>query len=428
MFRNAYALMAATVLTSALGVGFWALAARLYDTGTVGRASAAIAAMMLMSNASQLNLSVGLMRFLPVSRGSERRLVSTAYAMSAGVGTLAAVAFLLVAPRVSHKVSFLADGRFATLFVVGVATWVVFALQDAALTGIRATMWVPAENLVFGLLKLLLLAVMAPALSDHGILTAWVVSMVIMLVPVNWLIFGRLLPRARRTVRDPGMPPVREMVRFVGGDYVGNLLSHASTTALPVLVIAVAGPEESAVFFMAWTIGLALDFIATGTASSFLVEGAGRQDQVDRYRRAATRRAALLLLPAVAATCLLADVLLSIFGTEYRDARWALVVLSLAAVPRMLLLLRLAYLRVERRIGTVVRLQALACTSMLGLSAVSLHLGGGSLSVALSWLFTEVLVLGVAGLTARHAPTPAAAAAYSPGLAEATPARRRIRG
>ncbi|PVG82920.1 hypothetical protein DDE18_11285 [Nocardioides gansuensis] len=432
MFRNAYALMAATVLTSALGVGFWAVAARLYDTETVGRASAAIAAMLLMCNASQLNLSVGLMRFLPVSRGSERRVILISYAVAGVAGLLTGAAFLLIAPQVSGEVSFLQDGGISALFLVGVVTWVVFSLQDAALTGIRATMWVPIENVVFGLLKLALLVVLASTLADYGILTAWVVSMLIMLVPVNWLIFAKLLLRGGPPVRDPKMPAVREMARFVGGDYVGTLLSHASTTALPLLVIAAVGPAESAVFFVAWTVGTALDFIATGTASSFLVEGASRQDLAHSYRRAAARRGLLLLLPAVAATCLLADLLLSIFGAEYREARWALVVFSLAAVPRMLLLLRLAYLRVERRIATVVALQALACVSMLGMSALWLQMGGGSLAVATSWLLTETLVLGVAEVTIRLGPTPSPVAGpgpapHSPGAENATPARSRTR-
>jgi O-antigen/teichoic acid export membrane protein len=433
LFHNAYALMAATVLTSALGMGFWAVAARLYETETVGRASAAIAAMLLMCNVAQLNLSVGLMRFLPVARGSERRVVLTAYAVAACAGLVTGTAFLVIAPRVSREVSFLGDERMSTLFLVGVVSWVVFSLQDAALTGIRATMWVPAENAFFGLLKMAILVAVAPWLASYGILTAWVVSMVIMLVPVNWLIFVRLLPRGPAQERDPRMPALSEMARFIGGDYVGTLLSHTSTTALPVLVIAVAGPNESAVFFVAWTISAALDFIATGTASSFLVEGAAREDQVHAYRRAASTRAALLLLPAVVGTSVIAGPLLGIFGQEYREARWTLVVLCVAAVPRMFLLLRISFLRVRRMIRSVVALQALACVSMLGLSGLSLHMGGGSIAVAWSWLATELLVLGASEIMSRSGPSPTteaipAAAPYDVGPAPATVARSHTRG
>ena len=107
LFRNAYALMAATVRSSVLGMGFWAVAARLYDTDTVGRASAAISAMLLRCNAAQLNRSVGMMRFLPVSRGTERRVILVSYGVAACAGLVAATGFLLIAPLVSGEVSFL---------------------------------------------------------------------------------------------------------------------------------------------------------------------------------------------------------------------------------------------------------------------------------------------------------------------------------
>lgn len=433
LFRNAYALMAATVLSSVLGMGFWAVAARLYDTDTIGRASAAISAMLLLCNAAQLNLSVGMMRFLPVSRGTERRVILVSYTVAACAGLVAATGFLLIAPAVSGQVSFLRDSGVSTLFLVGVVTWVVFSLQDSALTGIRATLWVPVENVVFGLLKLALLVVLATALASTGILTAWVVSMLVMLVPVNWLIFVKLLPRSGSAAPEARAPGLGEMARFIGVDYVGTLLSHLSSTALPLLVIALAGPKESAVFFVAWTISAGLDFIATGTASSFLVEGASREDHVHSYRRAAARRASILLLPAVVLTSVLAGPLLSVFGHEYRAARWALVLLAVAAVPRMFLLLRISFLRIQRRIRTVVLLQALGCVSMLGLSALGLSLGGGSLAVAASWLTTEVLVLGASEIAIRRGPRPSHAAAPGPeprpaADANAMAARSRTRG
>ncbi len=407
LYRNAYALMSATVLTSVLGMAYWAVAARMYPTETVGRASTAVAAMLLLSNAAQLNLSVGLMRFLPVYGGEERRLVVVSYAVAGFAGLAVSSAFLAIAPRVSDNLRFLSDSHLmSALFVLGVSFWTVFSLQDAVLTGIRAAIWVPVENTAFGLLKLGLLAVLAVGLTDSGILVSWVVPMAVMLVPVNLLIFGRLLSRRRRRIPAAvARPAPMAMARFIGGDYVGTLLSHSSTTALPLVVISLAGAKESAIFYVTWSLGYALDFIATGTSSSFLVEGAAHQDSVLGYRRAAARRALLLLAPIVVGISLLASPLLWLFGPQYQQARWAVVLLCVAAVPRLLLLLRMAHFRIEKRIKTVVHLQALSCFLMLGLATLVLHLGYGTTAVAACWLFTEVLVLGAAILLGRrHAP------------------------
>lgn len=423
LFRNAYALMSATVLTSVLGMAYWAVAARMYPTETVGRASTAVAAMLLLTNAAQLNLSVGLMRFLPVYGGEERRLVVVSYAVAGAAGLALSSAFLAVAPAISPNLGFLAESHLiSVLFVLGVSIWTVFSLQDAVLTGIRAAVWVPIENTAFGLLKLGLLALLAAGLTDSGILVSWVVPMAVMLVPVNLLIFGRLLSRRRRaTPAAVSRPAPSAMARFIGGDYVGTMLSHSSTTALPLLVISLADAKESAIFYVAWSLGSALDFIATGTASSFLVEGAAHQDSVLGYRRAAARRALLLLVPIVVGISVLADPLLWLFGPQYQQARWAVVLLCLAAVPRLLLLLRLAHFRIERRISTVVRLQALACVMMLGLATLVLHQGYGSTAVAACWLLTEVVVLAAAVLLGRRHPSAATTPVSGPAPTLAAP-------
>jgi hypothetical protein len=65
LFRSAYSLILAELLTSGLGIFFWTVAARLYSTGDVGRGSALVAAMLTLANFSQVNLPMGFLRFLP---------------------------------------------------------------------------------------------------------------------------------------------------------------------------------------------------------------------------------------------------------------------------------------------------------------------------------------------------------------------------
>lgn len=416
LYRNAYALMAATTLSSLLGMGYWALAARLFPTAAVGQASAAISAMLLLANASQLNLSVGLMRFLPVSRGREGRLIATSYAVAFLAGTLLALAFLAVSDSLSENLVFLTESKFtAFLFVLGVSSWTTFALQDAVLTGMRAAVWVPVENSIFGLVKIGLLALAAVILTTNEILTSWVVPMVLIVIPVTWFIFRRVVPAAQLDDRpEHEAPTARHIVRFVGIDYIGTLLSHASMTTLPLLVIGFAGPEVSAVFYIAWTLGMAMDMVATSTSSSFLVEGSGRPEALAQLRRAATRRAALLLTPAALGVCLLADPILRVFGEDYRAGRWALVLLALAALPRMVLLISLAHLRVLRRVGTVVGLQALSCAVMLSLSVTALHFDLDSTGVAAAWLITQLVALGAALVVDRPQKAPPAGSAPAP--------------
>jgi O-antigen/teichoic acid export membrane protein len=61
---NALALMTATLGANALGLVFWAVAAHLRQPATVGRASAAIAALTLLSMIAGLNLTNVIIRLL----------------------------------------------------------------------------------------------------------------------------------------------------------------------------------------------------------------------------------------------------------------------------------------------------------------------------------------------------------------------------
>ena len=65
LYRNGYALVASSGLTSVLGLVYWLMAARLYTPQAVGVSAALISAMTLLANLAQLNLKSALNRFLP---------------------------------------------------------------------------------------------------------------------------------------------------------------------------------------------------------------------------------------------------------------------------------------------------------------------------------------------------------------------------
>ena len=77
--RNAYSLVGSTLATSGFGVLFWIVAAHLFTKEEVGRDTALISTMLFLSSISQLNLTNGFNRFVPVAGVRTRRLVVTGY-------------------------------------------------------------------------------------------------------------------------------------------------------------------------------------------------------------------------------------------------------------------------------------------------------------------------------------------------------------
>ena len=79
LFRAAYSLMANSVITAALGIAYWAVAARVVPSSDLGQDGALITAMITLSTICQLNLSNAVARFLPSTGAGASRRLALAY-------------------------------------------------------------------------------------------------------------------------------------------------------------------------------------------------------------------------------------------------------------------------------------------------------------------------------------------------------------
>ena len=229
LYRNAYALMANTAGNSVLGLLYWVLAARTFPDAAVGRGNALISLMMLVSTFTQLNWSGALIRFLPRAGRSARQMLVTAYVMATGLAAIAAAAVMAYChfarpPEDPLHVS----AGVAVWFVVSTMAWSVFNLQDAALTGMRSAVWVPLENGLYGLVKLVLLVVVARTSLADGVFASWTIPVIALLVPVNLLLFRRVLPGHATTEPDAPPPGRRVLARYLAGAYAAQACSPLS--------------------------------------------------------------------------------------------------------------------------------------------------------------------------------------------------------
>lgn len=385
LLRSAYALIASTAVTSALGLAYWIAAARAYPAHALGEASAVISAMLMLSNFAQLNLFYGLVRFVPAAGRRTGRLIGGAYAVSGAAAILLGVGFVFLAPQLSPALAAVHAPVYGAGFVLAVALWGVFALQDGVLTALRKAAWVPVENALFGVLKLALLLGLASTLPESGIFASWAIPVLVAVIPVNLLIFRRLLGAPTTGAPARPEPEVAGVVRFVAVDYVSALLLQTYTTALPLLIVALLGAEANAIFYVAYVIIAALDLVSTNVATSLLAEGARDEERLREYTRLALFRCAALVGAAVAVLLAAAPLIASVFGAHYADdSATVLRLLALGSLPRMVNIVRMSVMRVERRVGGVVRVQAL--TSVIALSVtVALAPGMGVAGVAVAW-------------------------------------------
>jgi O-antigen/teichoic acid export membrane protein len=374
LFRNAYALMLNTGISAVLGLGFWLAAARYYTEAAVGQGSAAIAAMKLLAGLAALTLTGALARFIPVAGRGTGRLVFRTYAGSSVVVALAAGGFLLTLKLWGSSYRFLHDPRDAVFFVLAVVAWSLLTLQDGVLTGLRSALWVPVGNTVFSAVKLVLLVVFAAAIPTMGVFVSWVAAIAVSVLPLGWLVFRRLVPRHVKATEGRAHPPsLREIGRFLAGDYTGSLFSLAVVYLVPVIVAAQVSSTDNAYFYITTTIGGTVNLLAINMGASLTVEGAHDPARLAANTRAALRRMARIMLPVCGVLFFGAPWILAVFGPGYADAatgllRW----FAVGAVLRVVMETYFAVLRAQSRTAGLAWLQGLLCALVLGLTLLLL--------------------------------------------------------
>ena len=287
-------------------------------------------------------------------------------------------------------------------FVVATVAWSVFNLQDAALTGMRSAVWVPLENGVYGLVKLVLLVVVARTSLSDGVFASWTIPVIALLVPVNLLLFRRILPRHATAEPDAPPPGRRVLARYMAGDYAAQAFTQLSSTFLPVLVVSLLGAAQGAYYLPAQTAFAAMGMLATAITSSLVVEAARDEQATHRLARAMLRRICVLVLPAGAFVGLAAPWLLELFGSQYRaEATTVLQLMMLSLLPRVPVALYVTKCRLDNRTGTLALLQFTQAALVIGGTAVFAPTAG---LVAVGWsvLAAEVVpALAVARPVAR---------------------------
>ena len=385
LYRNAYALMANTAGNSILGLLYWVLAARTFPDAAVGRGNALISLMMLVSTFTQLNWSGALIRFLPRAGRSARQMPLTAYLMATGLAAVAAAAVMAYChfARAPDDPLYVSAG-VAVWFVVATVAWSVFNLQDAALTGLRSAVWVPLENGLYGLVKLVLLVVVARWSLSEGVFASWTVPVIALLVPVNLLLFRRILPRHATAQPEAQQMPARGVLaRYMAGDYAAQAFTQLSSTFLPVLVVSLLGAAQGAYYLPAQTAFAAMGMLATAITSSLVVEAARDEGATHRLARAMLRRICVLVLPAGAFVALAAPWLLELFGSQYRaGATTVLQLMMLSLLPRVPVALYVTKCRLENRTGMLALLQGAQAALVVGGTALFAPTAG---LVAVGW-------------------------------------------
>jgi O-antigen/teichoic acid export membrane protein len=399
LLKNGYALVANTIATGVLGLAYWVIAARVFSPSALGRGSAVVSGIMLISSIAQCNLATGLIRFLPIAGPGAGRLVARTYALAIGVSVVGTAAVIALTGAFGGEHAVLRLGGIAAVAAVGgVVAWSVFALQDAALAGCRQAVWVPMENMAFGVVKLVALvglAVAAAGLRSQSwpVVASFIAPVLVFIVVVNLGLFRRFLPALPTRDEPVGLG---EVTVFSLRDGVGTLFSQLLFFGLPVVVATRLGSTANAAFYVAFLLAGPVDLIAGNMVTAMTVEGSHETEQLAAHARAVAGRIVVIVGASMVFMGLTAPLLLKVYGHGYTSAATCLRLLCLAVIGRAATTIQIGIWRVQRRLRPAALCQVVTAINALVLAwVVAPHYGiaGVAGAVAAAQLGTAAVTL-----------------------------------
>jgi O-antigen/teichoic acid export membrane protein len=363
--RDGPALVAASGVTAAFSLGFWAAAARLHDTATLGRASTEIAAIALVGGFAQLNLQTVLLRFLPAAGRSARRLLLGSYAailLASVIGGCVVVGFGLVAGLGGI-------GSLGWAVCVGAVTaQAVFYVQDGVLTALGQVSWVPAIKLFTTLLRFAVLVLPIAAAERFAIAGAWFVPVFGAVLVVNVLVLRRLSDAPQTGAGDRcSLPPRRELARFIGAEYVNSLVINLVTFGPPLLILRLLGATAAAYFNLPWLIVTTMQALLWNAVMPFIVESVRTPTAARSIARQTVAVGGALVAAGTMVLLLAAPLVLGVEGDGFAEAGSPLLRTLAVSIPfTAVMVLYSAIALIRRAIWPLVAINTLSAVVLFG--------------------------------------------------------------
>lgn len=343
---NAASLVGSTVVTSALGLVFWAVAARLFTREAVGYGSAAVSAMTLAGTVGMLGLGTVLIGELPRRTGSRGRLVLAALLVSAAASAVLALGFVVLAPLAADRLVRLTGSvPTAALFASGAALTGAALVFDQATIGLLRGSLQLWRNVFFSVLKLLALVAAPLLLHDRyglGITVAWVTGTALSLVITTWLV--------RRTGTSLRRRPDWAVLRGLGGRTLEhswlNLAFQLPRLLVPVLVTVLVSATANGAFYVVWMLAGVFYLMPTHLATALFAASSADPSAMGAELRLTLRVSAVAGVAGALVLGVGAPLVLSVFGAEYvAEGTLPLRLLVLAYVP---MIVKVHYIAVRR--------------------------------------------------------------------------------
>jgi O-antigen/teichoic acid export membrane protein len=388
--RSSTLLIIAQLVNAGSAFLFWIICARLFDTHTVGLATAFISFGALVGTFTTLGLPTTVIRFLPRSEHKSQLFGAAFTLVLAASFVTSAIAYWIiqwVAPDLTFVQS---SGVLVALLAALIVSNALAPLLDNVFMAFKKSEYILFKYTVTGLLRVgLPFAVTAMAIK--GIVSVYTVTLLI------GVIFSIIVARRKFFSGESIRAKWDELTRhrgFAVRTYIGNMSGVLPGTVVPIIVLNALGPTQAAYYYMPMMFAQFLS-VLSGSVASALVSETSQHDDTEQHKVQlvhAIKHLFSMLVPAVIGFIALGWLVLRIYGADYAANGYpALIVLSLAALFVGINWLGDTWLVVTKRMNAFLIMNTV--NSLLVLGSVYVFAQHGLVMAAVGWLIAQALTV-----------------------------------
>lgn len=390
LHKNAFYLMLNSVIGGFLGFIFWIVVAKYYSTSDVGLASAIISTASLLAMLSNLGFNMSMVRFLAGTKNRSQDLINSTFTIAGVFSIILAFIFIVNVGVLSPALTAL---KLNYIYAVGFALFtfsmVIVTIQDYIFIAKKRTEYILVKNLILG--TKILFPILFVTFGAYGIISSFFLSYLLALILGIFLLIPKIIQSylpaltIKKNIAD-------EILHFSFGNYIAMVLDNLPSLLLPIIILNLVAAEEAAYFYITWMIASLLYTVPKSVTTSLFSEGASDEIGFKNDVYKSIKSIMVLTIPTIILFFLLGDRILMMFGKDYSvNAIRLLELFAISTIPLAINQVYFTIKRIEKNMGSVIKMNALISIGTLGISYYYLPTHG-LVSIGVAWLITQTLV------------------------------------
>lgn len=379
LYVNSFFIMLTLVTSSFIGFIFWIMAARVYSPSSVGISTALISSLTLISLISILGFDQSIIRFFP--ERDESNIFYTAFMVTLLVTTIFGIIFILGIDLWAPSLSMVKNN--ALLFYIFLISNVLTVLAGNAFLALRKSKYYFLQNLFTGSRLILLFPFVI--FGSIGIFGSYGTSFVIALI-FSILVLFKLGIHPKKFDKEF----LKDSFHFSAGNYTFGILTTVPSYVLAIIILNVLGAEQTAYYYLAFTIASILFIIPFSFSTSLFVEGSYGEPLKQNIIRS-IKSIFSLLIPLALILFFLGKFILNLIGSNYINALGIFNLMILSSIFMVPYYIFISIKKVQKDMKSLIFIGALLTILCIGLSYI-LMLKYGLLGVGYGWIITYISI------------------------------------